>query len=139
MDRITPTARSAIMARVSSKNTAPELRVRSALFRSGYRFRLHKRGLPGSPDIVLKKYATVVFVHGCFWHGHDCKKGRLRPQTNSDRWNKKLDRNIERDREVQRRLVELGWRVKVIWTCQLTEGIDELICELKEHDACGRR
>lgn len=105
------------MARVKQKNTAPELIVRRTLHSLGYRFRLHRRDLPGNPDIVLPKYKSIVLVHGCFWHGHSCPRGK-RPGTNQDFWNAKLDRNIERDDEVVRSLKALGWHVLVVWECE---------------------
>lgn len=108
------------MSLVKNKNTKPELIVRSLLHRLGYRFRLHRRNLPGSPDIVLPKHSKVIFVHGCFWHGHDCPRGK-RPVTNQEFWDAKLDRNIARDRENQTRLRELGLQVLVIWACQVRD------------------
>lgn len=104
------------MARVKNKNTAPEIIVRRMLHRLGYRFRLHRRNLPGNPDIVLPRYQAVVFVHGCFWHGHDCRRGK-RPASHTDFWNTKLDRNIERDKYNAVLLQELGWKVLVVWEC----------------------
>ncbi|MCA0029250.1 very short patch repair endonuclease [Mesorhizobium sp. B263B2A] len=127
LDRIGPHERSAIMAKVASKNTRPELLVRSMLFRAGLRFRLHARELPGSPDVVLPKHRTIVFVHGCFWHGHDCRSGRNRPKSNAGYWEAKLDRNISRDRDARLRLEEQGWTVHVIWTCQLEHDTQRLI------------
>jgi DNA mismatch endonuclease (patch repair protein) len=109
------------MARVKNKNTAPELLVRRALHKRGYRFRLHRRDLPGNPDIVLPRYRTVIFVHGCFWHGHDCARGK-RPATRTEFWDEKLDRNIERDRLNQAALKLLGWTVIVIWECDLRDS-----------------
>ena len=109
------------MARVRGKNTRPEKLVRSALFGAGFRFRLHVRKLPGNPDLIFPRYRTAVFVHGCFWHGHDCPRGR-RPQTNRDFWNEKLDRNIARDRANQAALRKMGWKVFVVWACQLDTG-----------------
>lgn len=111
--------RSQIMAKVSSKETKPEIVVRSFLFRHGFRFRKNVGKLPGSPDIVLPKYKTVILVHGCFWHGHSCKKGETRPSTNSEFWNTKIQRNIERDEQVKRDLEMLGWRVLTVWDCEL--------------------
>jgi len=109
------------MAAVKNKNTAPEIIVRKALHRLGYRFRLHRRALPGNPDIVLPRYRAVIFVHGCFWHGHDCRRGK-RPSTRTDFWNAKLDRNLERDRKNAELLKELGWRVLVVWECETKDG-----------------
>jgi DNA mismatch endonuclease (patch repair protein) len=113
----TPKRRSQIMSRITSKNTLPEIRVRQALHSLGYRFRLHCKDLPGKPDIVMPKYRIVIFVHGCFWHGHTCCDGR-RPKSNSGYWNPKLDRNIARDREHSRLLRHLGWGRIVVWECE---------------------
>ena len=119
------------MSSVKSKNTGPELRVRSVLHRHGLRFRLHRKDLPGSPDIVLPKYKTVIFVHGCFWHGHDCSKGR-RPSSNQNFWNKKLNNNIQRDKVNYTSLQELGWDVKVIWECSVSEDTASVIEDLQQ-------
>jgi DNA mismatch endonuclease (patch repair protein) len=119
-DMFTKARRSEIMARITDKDTEPELRVRRALHKMGRRFRLHRKDLPGKPDIVLPKLRIVIFVHGCFWHGHDCKKGssRRRPKSNTGYWNKKLDRNMRRDAEHAAKLRELGWKRVVIWACE---------------------
>ena len=115
------------MAQVKSENTSPELAVRKLLHRLGYRFRLHRKDLPGKPDIVLPKYKTVIFVHGCFWHGHPGCKRAARPTSNTDFWNKKLDRNIERDRKAREELEKTGWRVITIWECEIknAEKVEE--------------
>lgn len=113
------------MSRVGSKNTKPELLVRSMLHGMGYRFRLHRKDLPGSPDIVLPKHGAVVFVHGCFWHQHPgCRKATL-PRNNSEFWKTKLERNMRRDAENQRRLLESGWRVLVLWECEIRSSPEE--------------
>ncbi len=119
MDRLSRSRRSWNMSRIRSKDTKPELFVRSTLHRLGYRFRLHKKGLPGRPDIVLKKHNTVIFVHGCFWHRHSNCKEASRPKTNSQFWENKIKRNIERDRNRLKQLKELGWNVVIIWECEL--------------------
>lgn len=118
-DRCSPAERSAIMARVRATNTGPELVVRRLVHRLGYRFRLHRRDLPGTPDLVLPRYRSVVFVHGCFWHRHDCRHGRRQPATNQAYWIPKLARNVERDAAVRKSLEESGWRVLTIWECQI--------------------
>lgn len=106
------------MSHIRSTNSKPEETVRKYLFSQGLRYRKNVRKLPGCPDIVLKKYRTVIFVNGCFWHHHDC--GRfVWPSTNEEYWHKKIDRNVERDKEDQQALEELGWQVLVIWECQL--------------------
>ena len=122
--------RSEIMGRITSKNTSPELRDRSVLHRMGYRFRLHRKDLPGKPDIVLPKWELVVFVHGCFWHGHDCCEGHI-PKSNSAYWGPKLERNRERDIENAEKLAQLGWKRLVIWECQ-TGNLKKLEECLKE-------
>ncbi len=109
------------MRRVKSANTKPEMRVRRWLHARGFRFRLHRKDLPGKPDIVLPKYRTVIFVHGCFWHGHPgCKAADL-PASNREYWEAKIGRNVERDRRTRRLLREQGWRVMVVWECKLGE------------------
>lgn len=118
MDTFSTEKRSLIMSRIGGKNTKPELIVRSILHRMGYRFRIHRKDLPGSPDIVLPKHKKIILVHGCFWHGHsNCTRAR-RPTTNRVFWNEKIDRNIERDKRFQAELLNLGWDVLVVWQCQ---------------------
>jgi len=111
--------RSRVMAAIRSRNTTPERLVRSLAHRLGFRFRLHRRDLPGSPDIVFPKFAAVILVHGCFWHRHKCPAGRKRPRTNSAYWRLKFARNVVRDIENIRALRRLGWRVLVLWECEL--------------------
>jgi len=107
------------MAAIRGKDTKPEILVRKFLFSKGLRYRLNNRKLPGSPDIVLKKYKTVIFVDGCFWHGHEgCKYFRL-PKSNTPFWEAKITRNIERDKETTQALTALGWKVIRIWECEL--------------------
>ena len=111
--------RSQVMAKVRSKDTKPEIRVRKFLWRHGFRYRLHSRNLPGTPDIVLRKYKTAIFVHGCFWHGHKgCKLFRM-PSTRTTYWKQKITRNIANDILHQTQLKELGWRVIVVWECEI--------------------
>lgn len=109
------------MSRIRGRDTSPERLVRSALHRIGYRFRLHRRNLPGRPDIVLPRHRTVVFVHGCFWHRHPRCRFAYMPKTRVPFWSAKFDENVHRDRRVRRRLRKLGWRVIVIWECQMTD------------------
>ena len=109
------------MARVRAANTRPEMAVRRVVHGLGYRFRLHRRDLPGTPDLVLPRHRTVVFVHGCFWHQHDCRRGRKQPESNREYWGPKLARNVERDGEACAALKGLGWRVITIWECQVRE------------------
>jgi len=114
--------RSYNMSRIRSKNTKPEMIVRSFLHKQGYRFRLHDKTLPGKPDIVLKKYKTVIFVHGCFWHGHKNCKYFVVPKTRTKWWLNKINGNIARDKKAQRELRKLGWKVINIWGCKVKKG-----------------
>src|SRR5208337_4485025 len=116
-DNRTPQQRSKNMRAVHGKNTAPELFVRSTLHRLGYRFRLHRSDLPGTPDIVFPVRRTVMFVHGCFWHGHSCPRGNP-PSSNVDFWRRKIARNRERDASAQERLRNDGWKVLTLWECE---------------------
>jgi len=117
------------MARVRNKNTAPELTVRKALHAAGFRFRLHRKDLPGRPDIVLPRHRLAIFVHGCFWHGHDCRRGKP-PQDNADFWIDKIARNRERDATAGEALAQAGWSVATIWQCELKDGLEPLIARL---------
>lgn len=119
-DTFTKELRSEVMGRITSKDTQPEMRVRRALYRLGLRYRLHSGGLPGKPDIVMRKWKTVIYVHGCFWHGHDCKRGSAnrRPKSNEAYWNPKIDGNVKRDAEHLATVREQGWRAIVIWDCE---------------------
>jgi len=121
MDVFSKEKRSRIMAKVKGKDTKPELVVRSLLHRMGYRFRLHRRDLPGNPDIVLPKYKKVIFVHGCFWHGHKGCPRSKRPTTNVDFWNAKLDKTIERDSMNIHKLKNKGWEPIVVWGCEVKD------------------
>lgn len=127
----TSAERSALMRKVRRHGTAPELAVRRALHRAGFRYRLNVRSLPGSPDIVLPRYRTAVFVHGCFWHGHECRAGAL-PSTNLPYWQKKIAENRERDERKVEQLLARGFAVFVIWTCELERGIEALLGFLTE-------
>ena len=118
-DHLTPEIRSWNMSRVRSRHTKPELIIRSLLHRAGFRFNLKNNKLPGSPDIVLPKYRTALFVHGCYWHRHaGCSKATM-PKSNQEFWQKKFDDNVARDRRVQGELNELQWRVLVLWECEI--------------------
>lgn len=107
------------MARIRKVDTKPEIVVRQLAHRLGFRFRLHRRDLPGTPDLVFPARRKVILVHGCFWHQHRCKLGRRRPQTRQEYWGPKLDGNVARDREVRKQLAGLGWGVLVIWECEV--------------------
>lgn len=130
VDTRTPATRSRIMSAVGTRNTGPELLVRRILHRLGYRFRLHSKKLPGKPDIVLPARRKIVLVHGCYWHGHDCPKGRL-PKSRLDYWGPKIIRNRARDQEVIERLNALGWQVLVVWQCE-TKDIEPLKSRLRK-------
>lgn len=133
MDIWSKEKRSEVMKKIKGKNTKPEKILRSALFRKGYRFRIHRKDLPGNPDIVFPKYKTAVFVHGCFWHFHeDCREGRI-PSTNTAFWNNKLSKNIERDKRNINALEEAGWRVLVIWECEIEKNIEKVIHEFEKN------
>lgn len=119
MDVHTREQRSRNMAAIRSANTKPEVRVRSALHALGFRFRLHRKDLPGKPDIVLPKLRTAIFVHGCFWHCHSCKYGSVVPATRAEFWAEKRGGNVARDRRNRAALRKLGWRVLVIWECDV--------------------
>jgi DNA mismatch endonuclease (patch repair protein) len=119
-DTLTPAQRSERMARIRSKDTKPELWVRRILHSRGFRFRLHRKDLPGRPDLVLPKYGAVVFVQGCFWHVHHCQKGRV-PGTRGDFWKAKFEGNKKRDARNTRALRAAGWRVFTIWECELAK------------------
>lgn len=115
--------RSALMGRIKGRNTQPEVRLRRILFAMGYRFRLHRADLPGRPDVVFTKRKAAIFMHGCFWHGHSCSAGRI-PKTRREFWERKLAANRERDALQVRLLEEAGWRVLVVWECELRKPED---------------
>jgi DNA mismatch endonuclease (patch repair protein) len=114
------------MSRIKSRNTKPELLVRKFLFKNGFRFRLHVKNLPGTPDIVLKKHKTAIYIHGCFWHGHSHCKYYVIPETNKQWWLAKIGQNIQRDNENIERLKEMNWKVIIIWECELKKNSREV-------------
>ncbi len=120
VDRISKDKRSWNMSRICSKDTKPEVLLRSALHREGFRFRKNDKKLPGKPDIVLPKFRTIVFLHGCFWHRHDNCQMAATPKTNVDFWKGKFKKNIERDKEVKIALEKLGWIVVLVWECEIS-------------------
>lgn len=138
IDVVDPATRSRMMAGIRGKNTKPEIMVRKTLHARGFRFRLHRKDLQGSPDLVLPKYRAVIFINGCFWHGHDCHLFKW-PQTRSDFWYSKIKGNIYRDQRSLDELLRLGWRVCTLWECEIKgvgeyrrlEVIDELESWLK--------
>lgn len=118
-DSLTPEQRRLCMASIRDRDTKPEIIVRKIVHRLGYRYRLHCKNLPGKPDLVFRRYRSVIFVHGCFWHAHRCKRGRSKPHTNTVFWQTKRAGNRERDRRNLRKLRSMGWKVLVVWECQL--------------------
>lgn len=120
-DNLSVEDRQRTMRSVHSQGTKPELVVRRLVYNLGFRYRLNSKDLPGKPDLVFTKLRKVIFVHGCFWHGHDCKAGTKRPKTNTDYWDKKLHRNRERDLMHYQQLSEQSWRYLVLWECELRD------------------
>jgi DNA mismatch endonuclease (patch repair protein) len=118
-DTVTQQRRSEIMRNVKGKHTKPEMIVRKFLHSKGFRFRVHDKKLPGSPDIKLTKYKTVIFVNGCFWHGHEGCRIYVMPKTNTEFWNSKIEKNLERDVKIINNLKQLGWKVVILWECDL--------------------
>ena len=137
MDSLSKEHRSWNMSRIRSKDTKPERIVRSFLHRNGLRFRLHVKNLPGKPDIVFPKYKTVIFVHGCFWHRHKGCSDATIPSSNRDFWQNKFKRNVKRDKEEQAALRKLGWKVIVVWECELKEknNLKSLFCRVCGSDS----
>ncbi len=130
--------RSWIMSRVRGKDTTAEIKVRSLTHRLGYRFRLHRKDLPGKPDLVFLSLRKVIFVHGCFWHGHECARGARTPKANREYWIEKIRKNIERDQKNQNLLKSLGWSVLTVWECETKDAmrLEETINKfLKSEDA----
>ncbi|WP_006914856.1 very short patch repair endonuclease [Salinisphaera shabanensis] len=125
-DIVNPCKRSSMMSRIKGRDTKPELQVRRYLHACGFRFRLHRKDLPGRPDIVLPKYRLVIFVHGCFWHRHPGCHYATVPATRTDFWQRKFEGNVHRDQRSIERLLQNGWRVFVIWECGLRHQLEEL-------------
>ena len=132
MDIFSPEKRSEIMRRVRSDETRPEQILRKALFSRGWRYRKNVKKLHGKPDLVFAKAKVVVFVHGCFWHQHEGCKAADRPKSRQDYWQKKLERNIARDLEIQERLKKEGWHVIVIWECELRRDVGAMVERVEE-------
>jgi DNA mismatch endonuclease (patch repair protein) len=139
-DVFDPGQRSAVMRAVKSRNTAPEIAVRRAAHALGLRFRLNRSDLPGKPDLVMPARRTVIFVHGCFWHGHDCARGARMPATNRDYWRAKIGRNMARDKASVAALKKLGWKPLVIWECETrdSERLARLITRKLQRRPGGR-
>ena len=125
-DTMHPDVRSKVMARIRGRDTGPELYVRRAVWRQGFRYRLHVKRLPGTPDLVLAQYRVALFVHGCFWHRHGCAKSN-RPSSNQEYWDSKFKRNVARDAENQAKLRQMGWTVVTLWECRLREDTDDAL------------
>lgn len=142
MDHLSKSARSWNMSRIHCRDTSPEKQVRRFLYSLGYRYKLYDKTLPGRPDIVLPRYKTVIFVNGCFWHGHGSKRcGIFRlPKSNVAYWEKKISRNIQRDRRNKRSLRRLGWHVLTVWECSLKKGglhtLSLRLAKIKEASKC---
>ncbi|MEZ6123351.1 MAG: DNA mismatch endonuclease Vsr [Planctomycetaceae bacterium] len=126
-----PEQRSWNMSRIRAKDTRPELIVRSIVHRMGYRFRLHRRDLAGKPDLVLPRHNSIIFVHGCFWHMHSCRFGRVAPKTNAEFWQTKRSGNVHRDRRNLRELRKAGWKVLVVWECWTKGDLNKLAAKLE--------
>ena len=130
-DVVSPKVRSRMMSGIRGKDTKPEMIVRRGLHAMGFRYTLHNRKLPGSPDLVLPKYNAVIFVHGCFWHGHDCHLFKW-PKTRPDFWREKIGKNAKRDARAIQKLREAGWRTGLVWECQIREqDTSELLTSLR--------
>lgn len=137
-DTHSKTVRSYNMSRIRSKNTKPELAVRKFLFAHGFRYRLHDKKLPGKPDIIFTKYKTVIFVHGCFWHAHENCRYAVMPKSNTEYWNGKISGNVSRDLSSRKILHEMGWKIIVIWECNLRKlnfefTMEQLMLQLREY------
>lgn len=132
VDIISEAQRSWNMSRIKGKDTQPELLVRSLLHKLGYRFRIHRKDLPGKPDIILPRYKTVVFVHGCYWHRHKGCKYAYTPKSRVSFWAEKFKGNVERDKKHQKQLKEMGWTVHVIWECEVEKDIEKVRARLQQ-------
>ena len=129
-DNLTKEQRSKNMSRIRSKNTKPEMIVRKKLHSLGYRYSLHKKEMPGKPDLYLKKYNLAIFVHGCFWHQHDCEK-TSKPKSNKNYWTEKLKKNVSKDKKNKKKLLDMGFNVLTIWECEIKKNISSIESFLK--------
>lgn len=130
MDIWSKQKRSEVMSKIRGKNTKPEMILRSKLFKHGFRYRVHSKNLPGKPDMVLRKYKTVIFIHGCFWHFHkSCREGRI-PSTNSIFWKQKLKNNIKKDKVNQKLLEKEGWKVITVWECEIEKKLESVLKQI---------
>jgi DNA mismatch endonuclease, patch repair protein len=130
VDVLTKSQRSFNMSQIRDKNTKPEIKIRSIVHRMGFRYSLHKNNLPGKPDIVLSRLKKIIFVHGCFWHMHKCKYGKVKPATNVNFWQVKRQGNVTRDKRNLKELKKLGWKVLIIWECQ-TKKAEKIVKKIK--------
>ncbi|HED8873731.1 very short patch repair endonuclease [Pseudomonas aeruginosa] len=137
MDIVDSATRSRMMSGIRGRDTKPEMTVRKFLHARGYRFRLHRKDLPGRPDLVLPRFKTCIFIHGCFWHHHEGCRFATLPKTRADFWAQKLRDNVERDRRVQEELVRKGWRVLTIWECELKSPEAAFTALLEQLEALG--
>ena len=131
VDHLTPEKRSECMSKIRGKNTTPELIVRKIVFSMGYRYRLHRKDLPGTPDLVFSSLNKVIFIHGCFWHSHPGCKRAFKPSTNSEFWQKKFRRTVERDRINQRDLRRQGWTPVIVWECEVSRDPNDVLQRLQ--------
>lgn len=140
-DHLSKNERSRNMSKIRQKDTRPEILLRKFLFRNGFRYRINVKKLPGTPDLVLRKYKTVIFVHGCYWHRHDCRKGRSMPSVRKEFWGKKFQDNINRDKKARNLLSKEGWKVIIVWECELSnvtnrkERLTKLIDEINSDES----
>jgi DNA mismatch endonuclease (patch repair protein) len=132
MDHLSKKERSINMSKIKSNDTLPEIRIRKALWKLGYRYRLHYKKLPGKPDIVIVRDKIAIFVHGCFWHRHKNCIEASKPKSNSEYWETKINKNIERDKKNQKNIKKMGWKIIVIWECKITKDIDKNIIMIKK-------
>jgi len=132
MDKISKERRSSNMSKIKSINTLPEIKIRKALWKMGYRYRLYYKKLPGKPDIVIVNQKIVIFIHGCFWHRHRNCIEASRPKTNSAYWEEKLLKNVERDKKYRKEIKKLGWKIITIWECNINKEIEKNILMLKK-------
>ncbi|RUS48859.1 very short patch repair endonuclease [Cohnella sp. AR92] len=135
VDTLTTEQRSKMMSKIKAKNTMPEMTVRKYLHSKGFRYRLHDKKLPGKPDIILPKYKTAIFIHGCFWHAHEGCKYYRPPKSNTEYWMKKIEGNVLRDQKKQGALQDMGWKVIVVWECELKRDATERCSVLVEQIA----
>lgn len=136
MDRLSPDDRSRLMGRIRGKDTKPEVAVRRLLFSLGYRYRLHRKGLPGRPDIVFPGRRKVIFVHGCFWHGHPGCLYAAKPATRAEFWRNKIDAARKRDASALKSLAQQGWKTLVVWECQLRDGLHHILYNFLDGSTC---